>query len=87
MNFRNQEMIKLIGNDKGKEYERSICTVFLSSKNINEYLNFKDQIIKNLLAGKLDFKNMINKNEDGSEIIVKQCVNMQKVFKSESVFS
>lgn len=30
--------------------------VFLSSKNINEFLNYKESIMKYLVAGKFDFK-------------------------------
>lgn len=32
--------------------------VFLSSKNINEFLNFKDTISKYMLSNKVDFKNV-----------------------------
>jgi len=33
--------------------------VFLSSKNINEYLSYKDKIEKQILNQKFDFKNIL----------------------------
>ena len=86
---RNEELLKMIEASEGNEKnnEKNGYTVFLSPKNINEYLTFKDQIIKNLLAGKLDFKLMMEHKENPSEIIIKQCNNVQKIFKSESIFN
>ena len=61
VNSRNEELLKMIeaSETNEKDNEKNGFTVFLSPKNINEYLTFKDQIIKNLLAGKLDFKSVM----------------------------
>ena len=82
--FRNREILAMIEQDSEKEGDKG-SMVFLSAKNINEFINFKDQVMKTLLSGKLDFQTVMERDSP-ARIKVQKCVNLQKLFKSEGIY-
>ena len=57
--------------------------VFLSSKNINDYLGYKEKVSTQIMKNKFDFK-LIYKRESG--LTIDQSMKSDKVFKLENTF-
>lgn len=55
--------------------------MFLSSKNVNDYLNYKESVFKKLITTKFDFK-LIHSQAD---LKIEQSYKIDKVFKLENV--
>lgn len=56
--------------------------MFLSSKNINDYLSYKDKVCKQIMTNKFDFKPILTR--DG--LTIEQSFKMEKIFKLENTF-
>lgn len=57
--------------------------VFLSSKNINDYISYKEKVSTQIMKNKFDFK-PIHKRENG--LTIEQSLKIDKVFKLENSF-
>lgn len=66
--------------------------VFLNSKNVNEFLNYKDSILKKLLITKFDFQVIFSSgNENNSttsseafDLKIERSLKIDKIFKMET---
>ncbi len=63
-------------NDKDK------ALVFLNSKNINDYLAYKDKVEKQIMLNKFQFKNIFVQNH----LKIQHSLKIDKVFRMESLF-
>ena len=58
--------------------------VFLSSKNINDYISFKDKVCKQIMTNKFDFKPIFKR--DNTDLVIDQSFKVDKFFKLETTF-
>ena len=57
--------------------------VFLSSKNINDYLAYKESVFKKLITTKFDFKQIYSTGE----LKIEQSYKIDKIFRLENIIS
>lgn len=88
LHCQHQKILSLLVEDEDSDKDEKHtqindkALVFLNSKNINDYLAYKDKVEKQIMLNKFEFKSIFVQNH----LKIQHSLKIDKVFRMESLF-
>ncbi len=86
LNCQHEKILSILSQEQEEEKDshksNEKALVFLSSKNINDYLSYKQRVQKQIMQNKFQFKNIFGEDH----LKIEQSTKIDKVFRMQNIF-